>query len=178
MYFCRFTGCMLVLNMFIISVCHGSEQKQLGIGYSREFRKNSDIAQVELFYRQPLPFTNETENTWHYSTALEYGAAILYDGDSNRTETGRLSIMAQIFLNPNDFFVLFTGVGTGFMVGETELTGQDLGGPFLISSKFGFQLLFNDNWGLEYCFYHQSNGGIYDLNSGLNMNNVLITYSF
>lgn len=164
--------------MLAIGVCQGSEQTQFGIGYSREFRKNTDIAQVELFYRHPLPFTNETGSGWHYFTALEYGAAVLYDGVTKRTETGRLSVMGEIFLSPGNFFILFGGIGTGFMVGDTELTGQDLGGPWLISSKLGFQLLFSDHWGAEYCFYHQSNGGVYDLNSGLNMNHISITYQF
>jgi hypothetical protein len=178
LYLCRFTWFILTLSILTLTECYGSEQGQLGLGYSREFRKNSDISQVELFYRRPLEFAAGPGADWRYSTALEYGAAILYDDATNRVETSRLSLMGQVFLSVTDSFILFGGLGTGFMIGETMFTGQDLGGHLLFSSKLGFQWMFNDYWGAEYSFFHQSNGGLYDLNSSLNMHNISITCRF
>jgi hypothetical protein len=70
------------------------------------------------------------------------------------------------------------GLGTGFMVGETEFTDHNLGGAFLLNSKLGVQLLLGEHWGLEYVFYHQSNAGIYNYNASLNMHQLAFAYNF
>ena len=151
---------------------------QLGLGYGKEFRGNTDISQFELFYRHPLSYKKELGDVWKLSTDLEFGGAIIDEKDSENSATGRLSLMPQMMLSPNDTVHFIFGVGTGFMMGETEFTDHNLGGPFFFSARFGFQLILGKHVGLEYSFYHQSNAGIYDYNASLNMNSVSISYKF
>jgi len=151
---------------------------QLGVGYGKEFRENTDLSQIELFYRMPLSYQKELGDTWLLTTDLEFAGAVIDDNDSETSSTGRLSLMPQIMLSPNDSFHFLFGIGLGFMMGETEFEEHNLGGPFFISSKFGIQFLFAEHFGLEYNYYHQSNAGIYEYNSSLNMNYIGISYTF
>jgi hypothetical protein len=115
---------------------------QLGLGYGKEFRGNKDISQFELFYRHPLSYQKKLGDVWNLSTDLEFGGAIIDQKDSENSATGRLSLMPQMMLSPNDAIHFIFGIGAGFMMGETEFNDHNLGGPFFISSKVGFQLIF------------------------------------
>ena len=151
---------------------------QLGLGYGQEFRGNTDISQVELFYRMPLSYQKDLGDVWKLSTALEFGGAVIDDSDSETSSTGRLSLMPQMMLSPGDAVHFIIGIGPGFMMGETEFNDHNLGGPFFLSSKLGLLLVFGEHFGLEYNFYHQSNAGIYDYNASLNMHHVALSYRF
>ena len=70
------------------------------------------------------------------------------------------------------------GIGTGFMMGETDLEDHNLGGPFFLSSKVGLLFVLSEHFGIEYNYYHQSNAGIYDFNASLNMHHVALSYRF
>jgi hypothetical protein len=176
-------GSSKVLCFFFIFIAGASSSfaemsTQLGVGYGKQFRGNTDLAQYEIFWRQPLPYETTLGDNWNISTGIEFGAALLRESGSNNDGTGRFSIMPQVILSPHDMVNFIVGVGAGFMEGETDFTDQNLGGAFLINSKVGVQVIFGEHWGLEYTFYHQSNAGIYDHNSGLNMNLLAFVYNF
>ncbi|MFT5697735.1 MAG: hypothetical protein ACI8ZB_000589 [Desulforhopalus sp.] len=169
-------GCALCL-MTGASVASAG-QGQLGVGYGKEFRGNTDIAQIELFYRMPLSYQKDLGDVWKLSTALEFAGAVIDDSDSETSSTGRLSVMPQMMLSPNETVHFLVGLGAGAMMGETEFAGHNLGGPVFLSSKIGLQLILGKHFGLEYNFYHQSNAGIYDYNASLNMNYIALSYQF
>ncbi|TKB11753.1 acyloxyacyl hydrolase [Desulforhopalus sp. IMCC35007] len=175
-----FKGVMIgcAFSMLAGSSASSTTLSQLGLGYGKEFRGNKDISQFELYYRHPLSYKKKLGDVWNLSTALEFGGAVIDEQDSENSSTGRLSLMPQIMLSPNDAINVIVGIGTGFMMGETEFTDHNLGGPFFFSSKVGFQLVLGKHLGLEYNFYHQSNAGIYDYNASLNMHCVSLSYQF
>ncbi len=151
---------------------------QLGIGYGKEFRENTDISQGEIFYRLPLSYTKDLSDVWKLTSGLEFAGAVIDDNDSETSSTGRVSVMPQVKLSPNDTVHFLFGLGLGFMMGETDFEEHNLGGPFFFSSKIGLQFLLGKHFGIEYNYYHQSNFGIYDYNASLNMNYIGISYTF
>jgi hypothetical protein len=92
---------------------------QFGFGYGREFRNNTDIEQYELFLREPLPYTNTLGNT-NVFTSIEFGLALIRDSAASISGTTRFSIMPQVIFCPYEKFRFITGIGAGFMVGETD----------------------------------------------------------
>lgn len=164
----------LLTGASVVSAASG----QLGVGYGSEFRGNTDISQIEVFYRMPLTSQKNLGDVWKLSTVLEFGGAVIDDSDDETSSTGRLSLMPQMVLSPNDAVHFILGLGTGFMMGETEFYDHNLGGPFFLSSKAGLLLNIGEHFGVEYNFYHQSNAGIYDYNASLNMHHVALSYRF
>ena len=152
--------------------------RELGAAYGREFWENTDIEQYEIFFREPLSFEREFESGFRLLSAVEIGAALIREAESDKDEAGRFSAMPQLILSPHPNVNLFAGLGVGFMVGNTEFTEHDLGGSFLLNAKIGIQFLLGQHFNIGYFYYHQSNADIYDHNQGLNMNNVLLSYSF
>lgn len=169
--------CWLSLLLVCSSTAY-SAGGQIGLGYGKEFNGNTDIAQIELFYRMPLSYEKKLGDVWNLKSSLEFAGAVIDDNDSDASTTGRLSLMPQLTLSPNDSFHFLIGMGGGVMLGETEFADHNLGGPIFLSSKLGVLLLFGKRFGLEYNFYHQSNAGIYDYNASLNMHYIGISYSF
>jgi hypothetical protein len=151
---------------------------QLGASYGEEFRGNLDLAHYEIFWRQPLPYGTTLGENWNISTNVELAAALIKESGSGHTGTGRFSVMPQMVVSPHEMIHFILGFGAGYMAGPTEFTDHDLGGNFLFNSKVGVQFLFGDHWGLEYVYYHQSNAGIYDHNTSLNMNQLTLVYNF
>lgn len=151
---------------------------QLGVGYGAEFKENTDLEQYEIFWRQPLPYKTTLGDSWNVATDIEVAAALLRENGSDSDETGRFSVMPQVIFSPHAMVNFIVGLGVGFMVGETKFVDQNLGGSFLFNSKVGAQLVLGQHWGLEYVFYHQSNAGIYENNSGLNMHHFALSYKF
>ncbi len=141
---------------------------EIGIGYGAQLRNNTDIYQLEFFYRPALPFLQKRLSSWRTGTRAELAAAHLALKDNSDFSTMRFSVMPQIYAQTGNF-LLFAGFGTGFMSGDTEYPSHDLGGEFLLNSKLGVELLVHKNIGLEASFYHQSNAGTYDHNASLNM---------
>ncbi len=176
------TAKIFILSLAIVVVATPSSfaemLSQLGVGYGMEFKENKDLEQYEIFWRQPLPYKTTFGDSWNVTTSVEVGATLLREEGCDNDETGRFSLMPQVIFGPHDMVNFIVGVGAGFMVGETEFTGQNLGGSFLFNSKVGAQLVLGEHWGLEYVFYHQSNAGIYDYNIGLNMHHFAVSYKF
>jgi Lipid A 3-O-deacylase (PagL) len=164
----------LLAGASVVSAASG----QLGVGYGKQLLGNTDISQLELFYRMPLSYQKELGDVWKLSTAIEFGGAIIDDSESETSTTGRLSLMPQMLLSPNDAVHFFIGLGSGFMMGETKFEDHDLGGPFFLSSKVGVLFVIAEHFGVEYNYYHQSNGGIYDFNASLNMHHLSLSYRF
>ncbi len=169
-------GCIfcLLAGASVVSAASG----QLGVGYGKQLLDNKDISQVELFYRMPLSYQKDLGDVWKLSTALEFGGAVIDDSDSETSSTGRLSLMPQMMLSPNDAVHFIVGFGSGFMMGETEFEDHNLGGPFFLSAKLGLLFVIGQHFGIEYTYYHQSNAGIYDYNASLNMHHVALSYRF
>lgn len=164
----------LLAGVSVVSAASG----QIGVGYGRELVGNTDISQLELFYRMPLSYQKELGDVWKLSTALEFEGAIIDDSESETSATGRLSLMPQMLLSPNDAVYFIFGLGSGFMMGETEFDDHNLGGPFFLSAKVGVLYVIAQHFGVEYNYYHQSNAGIYDFNASLNMHNISLSYRF
>jgi len=170
------TSCVfsLLAGASVVSAASG----QLGVGYGKQLSGNKDLSQLELFYRMPLSYQKDLGDVWKLSTVLEFGGAVIDDSESETSSTGRLSLMPQMILSPNDTVHFIFGVGSGFMMGETDYEDHNLGGPFFLSSKFGLLLVIGQHFGIEYGYYHQSNAGIYDFNASLNMQQVALSYRF
>jgi hypothetical protein len=151
---------------------------QVGIGYGSQFLGNTDLQQFELFCRQPLPYSSAVADSWQLSTGMEWGAAWLREDGGDTSATARFSLMPQLFISPNEMVDFIVGLGAGFMVGETKIGDHTLGGSFLFASKLGLQLVLGQHWGLESVYYHQSNAGLYDANSSLNMFQLTLSYQF
>lgn len=147
---------------------------QLGVSYGQEFRVNKNISQVELFWRQKLPYAGSGDN-WTITTAIELAGALLDEKGSDNSSTSRFSLMPQVHFTTGKIANFIAGIGAGYMSGETDFSGHDLGGPFLLSAKLAFQLFLGKRFSLEYCYYHQSNASIYEDNYGLNMHQVALT---
>ena len=171
----------IFLHCFVISAVLAAapaKAGQFGTAYGREFKENTRVEQYEVFYRQPLPWQWQFDSGLTVSSGLEFGAALIREAGGDNEEGGRFSIMPQVIVSPYPNINLLFGLGVGFMVGDTAFTRQDLGGEFLLNGKIGIQFLLGEHWQIGYCYYHQSNADIYDSNQGLNLNTILLSYSF
>jgi hypothetical protein len=155
-------------------------ENQVGLGYGKEFRGNTDLEQIELFWRHQLSYNKNFDNGAQLLTFLEAGGAALHerDSDTNDEVTMRFSLMPQLALQPDPKFRFIAGLGAGFMAGETEFDDHNLGGAFFLDSKLGMQWFFTENFSVEYDFFHQSNAGMYDYNASLNMHYLCLAYRF
>lgn len=151
---------------------------EIGGTYAREFLHNTDVEQYELFVRAPLPYQRQTDSGFKISSAVEIGAATIREKNSDTDSAGRFSVMPQVSLSPHQNINFFVGLGAGFMVGNTEFTDQNLGGEFLLASKLGLEFLLGEHFKIGYSYYHQSNAGIYEYNSSLNMHQLALSCSF
>ncbi len=169
-----FVQCLIISWAFSLPAA----ARELGAVYGREFKENTDIEHYEIFFREPLPFQRVFDSGLRLLSVVELGAALIREADSDNDEAGRFSALPQLILIPHPNVNIFAGIGAGFMVGNTKFTEHDLGGSFLLNSKAGIQFLLGGHFSIGYFYYHQSNAGIYDHNRGLNMHNVLLSYSF
>jgi hypothetical protein len=151
---------------------------ELGIGYGKEFRNNNNLEQYEVYVREPLPFKMDFDSNFKIMSAVEVGLAMIREAKSTNGEAARISVMPEVILSPNRHVNFIFGLGTGFMLGNTEFTNHDLGGPILFDSKIGLQFMFGMHWNVGYFYFHQSNAGIYDCNSGLNMHQLALSFTF
>lgn len=151
---------------------------EVGFGYGRETRGHTDLEQYEIFDRYPLPYTAEWGDTVKVSTAVEFGAALIHYYGPDDALTGRFSATPMVIVSPHRNINIIGGIGAGFMVGRTEFDDHDLDGPFLFTGKAGLQFVLSEDWGIEYTYFHQSNGSIYDHNDSLNMHQLAVTFRF
>lgn len=170
LFYCIFCSCVITANPAMST--------EVGVGFGQEFRDNTDLQQYEVFIRQPLPFKKEFDSGFQVLSAVEVGAAMLREKGGDSDEGGRILAMPQMILSPHPRVNGIIGFGAGFMFGETRFGDQDLGGDFMLASKIGIQFLLGQHWNVGYVYYHQSNGGIYEHNNGLNMHNIIFSYSF
>lgn len=176
-----YTITFIVMAQFFVAVpVFADIETQLGLGYGREFRGNTNLEQYELFWRQPVPYGFTLDNDLKIITAVETGLALVRERNSGPdvSTAARVACLPELIVSPNDTFSFLVGVGAGLMGGETEFTKHNLGGPFFLVSKIGMQLILAEHLVLEYVFYHQSNAGIYDYNAGLTMNALSLAYNF
>lgn len=151
---------------------------EIGGGYGKEFRGNTNLDQFEAYVRVPLPFARELESGLKVSSAAEIGAAIIREAHSENDEAAKFFAMPQVIVSPHQNINCIFGLGAGFMAGNTEFTKHDLGGSFLLTSRLGIQFLLGQHWNVGYFYIHQSNAGIYEHNPGLNMHELALSYTF
>lgn len=169
---------LLIVGCSIITLPSILPAAEVGFGYGRETRSDTDLEQYEIFDRHPLAYTTEWGDILKVSTAVELGGALIHYYGPDDAVTGRFSATPMIILSPHANINIIGGIGAGFMVGRTEFGDHDLGGPFLFTGKVGLQILLGESWGIEYTFFHQSNGKIYASNDSLNMNQLAVTFRF
>ena len=169
---------LLVIGYSIAFLPGAVPAAEVGLGYGRQWRSETDIEQYEVFDRHLLTYTAEWGNIAKVSSAVEFGAALIHYYGSDEVLTGRFSAMPMVMISPHENINILAGIGAGFMVGQTEFGEHDLDGPILFNAKIGLQFLLGKSWGLEYTYYHQSNGSIYDSNDSLNMNQLAVTLHF
>ena len=155
-----------------------STATEIGGGYGRQFKGNTDLEQYEIFVREPLSYKTMLGDHYAIASDLELGAAVVREIHNEDSGLARFSVMPQLSIRPFDRLQFFAGLGAGFMLGDTEFTKHNLGGPLFLSAKLGLRFLFAENWGLEYVYYHQSNADIYAYNASLNMQQLTIFYTF
>ncbi len=169
---------LLAVGGSIVSFSGAVLAAEVGFGYARDMRSSIDLEQYEIFDRLPLSYTADWGTLGTLSMAVEFGAALIhYYGDDDAV-TGRFSAMPMAILSPHENINILAGIGAGFMVGQTQFGEHYLDGPILFNAKVGVQLLLSESWGIEYTFYHQSNGSIYEHNNSLNMNQLAVTFRF
>ena len=162
---------------FIPSAFAADTTTQMGAGYGFDVRSSANLEQYEIFLRAPLPYETKFFGL-EVGTAAEFGFGYIKDWNTNDSGAARFSIMPEVVLAPHDQFSFILGLGAGFMTGNTDFTGHELGGPLLFALKIGMQYHINRHWGIEDAFYHQSNGDIYSHNYSLNMNQLTLAYTF
>ena len=162
---------------FIPSISAADTSIQLGAGYGFDVRNGAHLEQYEVFLRAPLPY-NTTFFGMEVATAAELGVGYVQDWETSGSGATRFSIMPEVVLAPHNRFSFILGAGVGFLAGNTEFYGHDLGGPLLFTVKCGVQYHINGKWEVEDVFYHQSNGDIYSHNYSLNMNQLSLAYTF
>lgn len=150
---------------------------QIGAGYGFDLRNGAHLEQYEIFLRPPLPYTTTLFGT-ELATAVELGFGYIKDWNQGSSGAARFSAMPEVILAPHSQFSFLLGLGAGFMKGNTDFSGHDLGGPFLFTFKLGIQYHLNEHWDVEDAFYHQSNGDIYTHNYSLDMNQLTLAYTF
>jgi len=174
----RKTLLLLIMGFIMVFPPRTLRAAEVGLGYGREMRGETDLEQYELFGRQSLSYTAEWGDTIKLSSVLEYGAALIHYYGPDDAVTGRFSVMPMVILSLYKNINVLTGIGAGFMVGQTDFGEHELDGPIMFNAKIGLQVLLGESWGVEYTFYHQSNGSIYDNNDSLNMNQLALTFRF
>lgn len=151
---------------------------ETGFLYGKEFWGNTNLVLFEEYVRVPLPFKKEFSPDLKLFSAVEMGMGAIKEEHSDNDPAARISVMPQIVLNPHSRISCFFGLGTGVMMGNTEFTKHNLGGDLLFASKLGVQFLLGQHWRIGYCYFHQSNAGIYEYNASLNMHQLAFSYSF
>ncbi len=169
---------LLFMVCGIVSLPHTLPAAEVGLGYGRETRSQTQLEQYELFDRYPLPYTTDWGDTIQITTVVELAAALIHYYGPDDAVTGRFSATPMVIVSLRHNINILAGIGAGFMVGQTEFGEHDLSGPFLFTGKIGLQILLGENWGVEYTFFHQSNGNMYDSNDSLNMNELAVTFRF
>ena len=169
---------LLVLGCSITLLPATIPAAEVGFSYGRETRSQTQLEQYEIFDRHPLPYTTEWGDIFKISTAVEFGAALIHYYGPDDAVTGRFSATPMVILSPHQNINITAGIGAGFMVGQTGFGEHEIGGPFLFTGKVALQILLGDSWGIEYAFFHQSNGSIYNNNDSLNMNQLAVTFRF
>ena len=151
---------------------------EVGGGYSRQLLGNIGLEQYEMFVREPLDYKASLGGGLQVSSAVEIAMAIIREDDVAHSEIGRFSLMPQLVMTPRAWMQCFAGLGAGLMGGDGEFTEHNLGGAFFLASKLGVRIFFGKDCGLEYGYYHQSNGGMYEYNASLNMLQLAVFVSY
>jgi hypothetical protein len=168
----------LFLSFFALTLEATVAEAKIGASISRELRENHDLQLYELFYLQPFSWPESTvADTLKLSSRIEYSAGFLEDTSPDDGSTARFAVMPRLLISPSRYLDFILGFGAGFMTGDTEYPGHNLGGPFFFQSKVGISINITRKLSLGYLFFHQSNAGLYSYNASLNTFQMEISYT-
>ena len=126
---------------------------------------HEDIAAREVYYLQSLPWQKEFGPRTNLYTRLDAGLCYLR---ANPQSGGWLAVGADVVLSMmGGAWELEGGVRPTWLF-ESELGGEDFGGPVQLSSHVGTTLSLGQV-ALSYRFQHISNASIYNCNPGINL---------
>lgn len=127
-----------------------------------------DLATGEIYYLQTLPWQAELNPRTKLSTRLDAGVGYLR---ADSRSGGWLAVGVDAVVGIMDDRWELEGGFRPTWLFESEIAGEDFGGPVQFSSHVGATL----NLGqvaFSYRFQHISNASIYDCNPGINLHLV------
>ena len=143
--------------------------KELGMRGGQDFSDDhEDLAAGEIYYLQTLPWQAELNPRTTLSTRLDVGAGYLR---ADSRSGGWLAVGVDAVVGIMDDRWEIEGGFRPTWLFESEIAGEDFGGPVQFSSHVGATLNL-DRAALSYRFQHISNASIYDCNPGINLHLV------
>lgn len=164
-----------------VFVCAGpsgsgaADVSSLSLRYGNGFG-GTDFHQVDLACSFPVLLQPHSED-WALSAEVEGIFSVLTLGGES---VYKPSVMPNLILSsPGRRVDYLLGIGAGVMFGDTDFNNEhSLGGPFFLQGQAGIRVRIADNIFIGYRYYHQSNGKIYHHNSGVNLNQVELSWKF
>jgi hypothetical protein len=174
--------CSMLFVFILISIVphtvSGNEINWRSIGLRggvNDHRNDEDLKQYEVFASWKLPWRRQWDSGWKFGTFLEVNAGVLRGG-------GESAFVGSI--GPGIYFTGFKeklDISMGInptIISRHEFGDEDLGGPINFTSHIGLNFNFSRHFSIGYRLQHMSNGVLYDVNPGLNMHMIEMSYRF
>lgn len=169
---------MLVLSLMVARPGSAEEMNGLTLGLRTsvwtEDEKES-FNQYEVFVNRELPWSWQLQEDWDLTSRLELTAGVLKGGG----ETGFVtSLGPSLALNcPGDRITLDVGVSPAFL-NKHQYGEQSLGKSLQFVSHAGINFEVVRNLHVGYRFQHMSNASISEINPGLDLHMLELSYRF
>lgn len=186
-FFLSFSFAIIILPSFICAAdegplsTKGSLRCGLNVGYGYSFESNRDIRFISLYPYLGRLLTDPVGKGWYRGTVegvLE-GAFSLVRKHQRTYAAGANALLRYNFLPASESWRPY--VQGGFGITYTNLMMHDFGKNlnFASNAACGIQYFYNPKNAVsfEWRFFHLSNAGIDDDNTGLNMSNFFIGFS-
>lgn len=167
---------LMAVPLVIVAITGMARSSEIGGSIGLQLLGNTDLVQYEMDIRQPLPHSTTLGGRVKVTSAVEVSLGLARENDVAHSGIGRFALIPELIAELHPRLEILGGIGAGFMGGDGEFTKHNLGGPFFFASKFGLRLPVTPSWGVTLLYYHQSNGGLYEHNSSLNMQMVGFYY--
>jgi hypothetical protein len=163
----RYLVVVLLALFSLMSSWSAAATMELGVrGGKDTTTAHGNFTAGELYYLHTLPWQKQLSQSTTLYTRLDAGAGYLH---ADSQSGGWLAVGVDVVLGMmGDAWELEGGFRPAWLF-ESELGGENFGGPVQFSSHVGATL----NLGqvaLSYRFQHISNASIYDCNPGINLN--------
>lgn len=158
-----------------------SLQWGLGLGYGYSFESNRDVRFLNVYPWVGRVLSDPVGSGWYRGTleGIFEGAFSFVVKNQNKYAAGANLLLRYNFLAPRQHLRPYAQLGFGATLTNLDMEDFDSGLNFASTAACGLQYFFSRTRALtlEWRFFHLSNAGLSDDNSGLNMNNVFIGYS-